>query len=168
MQSKIYFLDTSFFIESWNNYYRNVFFEKQNFFERLLKKSKSYNLYIHQQVYIEINQIDDDLNQWVKNNKNHFYTDEDSKAMDVAINKKSKEIHAKHKKLDSSGQGNADIFIISSALAFKEVRNNVAVVSNEKKKGGHHIPDVCSEENIEHLTVFDFITEIEMKFDSEK
>ena len=76
---QIYTTDTSFFISCWNDYYRDIFFNKEDFFQIFIKKSKDYDFYIHQQVHDEINKKTDELSNWFNKNIGHFYKTTDTK-----------------------------------------------------------------------------------------
>ena len=150
-----YCIDTSFLVSCWNKYYREVFFDKENFFQLFIKKSKEYNFYIHQQVCFEINQKTDKLSQWLNNNKNCFYKISEKKEIEIANAGTS--IIQKYIKL--SKLNGADHFVIASAKVL-----NATVISDEKKGlmpkdrvRSKTIPAVCANENINCDSVFDFI-----------
>ena len=157
-----YCIDTSFLISCWNDYYREVFFDEENFFQLLVKKSKEYNFYIHQQVYFEINQKTDKLSQWLNKNKDCFFKINEEK--EVKIANIGTEIIQKYTLL--SKPNGADHFVIASAKAL-----NATVVSDEKKGKmptnrvkSKTIPAVCENENVDYDDVFDFIEKITIKF----
>ena len=161
---EIYCIDTSFFIESWNNYYRKSFFSKKDFFERLLEKCQGHKIFIHEQVYRETNEQDDDVNKWMKKNKDQFHTLDEIGEEVVGL---SKEILKEHFGDKDKYANTADIFIISAAKVLNnEGQFKGVVVSNEKRRGGAKIPNVCDEEGIEHLSIFDFIEKVGIKLDS--
>ena len=161
---KVYCLDTSVFIESWNNYYRGSFFHNENFFDKLLEKCQSYKIFIHEQVHIEIGRQRDEIDKWMRKNKNQFHTLD---KIEEKITKQSERIHKRHFGDKDKYANTADIFIISAAKVLNnEGQFEGVVVSNEKRRRGLKIPDVCGKEFIEHLSIFDFIKEIGLKLDS--
>ena len=139
---QVYSIDTSFFIACWYEYYRKTFFNKEDFFQMLIKKSKEYNFYVHYQVHNEINKKTDELSKWFDNNINYFYKTSDEKEQKIVDF--GGKIIKKYQKL-SKKPSKADHFVISSADIL-----NATVISNEKKgtlpkerENAKTIPAVC-------------------------
>ncbi len=160
----IYCLDTNLFIECWNNYYRNTFFNQKNFFDLLKEKSSFCDLYIHEQVKIELQKKDDELLNWFNENIDIFksFDNKNNEIMDTYI-----KINKKYPGLKKNSPDSADPFIIASAIVLKG-----KIVSDERGGGQlpqerskyKSIPQVCVAEKIDHLSIFDFIEEVKIKF----
>ncbi len=106
-----------------------------------------------EEVYREIEQIDDTLLMWIKERREIFIDvdEEQQQYVDDIVNRFPKWI-------DYNAQKNvADPFVIALAK-----QNNLVVVSYER--GGNEtkpkIPYVCNEFNIEHLSFEEFLRQI--------
>ena len=159
---QIYCIDTSFFIICWNEYYQKEFFDTENFFQLFIKKSKEYDFYVHQQVYVEIRRKTDEISKWLFKHEQCFYKISEKKEQEIAD--VGTDIIKKYKRLSKPDE--ADHFVIASAKIL-----NATAVSNERRgempenrEAAKTIPAVCENENIKFNSIFDFMKKIKMKF----
>ena len=152
---KKYCLDTNIFIEPWNRFYSTKF--TKGYWETLADLAQKDILFSTDEVKKEIEKIDDDLLKWIKN-KNFF------KSPDEAVQKQVTEILKKYPNLidNSKGRSMADPWVIAHAKS----RNAVVVTLEQKsrKSGQVKIPDVCSQEKIECIDIYDLIQHLKIEF----
>ena len=157
-----YCLDTNCFIEAWNKYYSPDFCKDYwNVLERLGNDGV---FFITEMVKKEIDNKDDKLSSWLKNNSKFV------KPITEEVQLKLKEIYTKdesHKRLvdNTKDRSMADPWVIAHAI----VENAIVVtkeplVDNPESKK-IKIPNVCNNMGIRWIDDFDFIRETHITFD---
>ncbi len=155
VKHKIYCLDTSAFIESWQRYYPiDSFPGIWNELESLIKNKR---IIAPKEVLLEIRRKDDDLHKWIKNNEDIFIE------LDDDFQKAVSEIMTAFPKLvdERSGKSSGDPFVIALAKIRK-----TPVITYEK--GGTEqrpkIPNVCNHYKIPCFGFIDLIQIENWKF----
>jgi len=104
---------------------------------------------------------DEDLKNYLQKHKNNFIP------LNQDIQNKTKEILKTYStmiKITAKSVSNADVFLIATALKYKDLGNNVIVVTDEKSgdegSGQYKIPNVCKGYNIPCIKLEDFINRI--------
>jgi len=111
------------------------------------------------EVYREIENFDDEIASWVKNNKDYFHRPSLSEQRIVTS------ILAKHPELIRqsnivSGKPVADPFVIAQAKYHKRT-----LVHREKAKpNAHNIPTICATEKIPNIDLFQFFRDVQWTF----
>ncbi|TXJ41041.1 DUF4411 family protein [Brachyspira pilosicoli] len=147
----IYCLDTNFFIELWNKHYSPEMFI--DFWDKLIDIAKDKKCYIPIQVYEEIIQIDDNVEKYIKRNKDFFvcsYTEEIESNLSSLYQDEYTYNLIDNKKLKNY----ADIFV----LAYAKHYNSIVVTFDGK------LINCCKNHNIEYIYPYDFIKKNNFKF----
>jgi predicted nucleic acid-binding protein len=161
-----YILDTNIFITAKNNWYPFDIFP--SFWDKLLEKAKNEEFYISSEIYEELKAGDDELADWIEENKSYFkilpsdtsnlitcYSEIIQSVVDNEIYKESaKEEFARV----------ADSWLIAHAM-----NNNLTIVTQEVQvdlncKSRVKIPNVCSIFNIECIDVIEFMRRTSFRF----
>lgn len=154
----MYVFDSGAFIHIFRYYYADVFKTFWEKFEEAIKEGKIVSV---MEVRRELESHGDDLADWVKNHKYIFLKPNQQEA-DI-IKHIYSNIHFEHniKKQDKLQYCNeADPFVVSKAKA-----TGCIVVSTEVyKKDGAKVPNLCEYENVEHLSVEEFMKKESWKF----
>lgn len=148
----IYVIDSSCLIDASKSYTigKKSFESVWNTIDTLIQEKK---LISSSEIKDEI--LDEDLLQWLKKYDNFYIPLTEAIQLSViTILKKYPSLI----KLRSSGNSNADPFLIATALEFSKY-DIVKVVSNEKPSGDR-IPVVCNHYGIECISLSKFINEV--------
>lgn len=148
----IYVIDSSCLIDASKSYTigKKSFESVWNTIDTLIQEKK---LISSTEIKDEI--LDEDLLQWLKKYDN-FYIPL-TEAIQLSVIKILKK-YPNLIKMRSSGNSNADPFLIATALEFSKY-DIVKVVSNEKPSGDR-IPVVCNHYGIECINLSKFINEV--------
>lgn len=152
---KKYCLDTNIFIEPWKRFYSIQF--TREYWEILENLAQKGIVFSTTEVKKEIEKIDDDLLRWLKG-KSFF------KNPNTGVQQKMKEIMNKYPRLvdASKSRSIADPWVIAHAQS-----ENAVVVTLEQKatKSGHiKIPNICKEEGIECIDIYELIKRLKIEF----
>jgi predicted nucleic acid-binding protein len=156
-----YCLDANVLIQAWQKYYNPKFCP--DYWNILVELGKNGKIFIPELVYEEIVRTEDDLSKWLKGSK-------------IPINKISgpvticlQKIYAAdptHKNLvdNTKARSLADPWVIAHAL-----HENATVVTKEEKVTALNsnkikIPNVCDNMGIRWINDFQFIEELDIKF----
>ncbi len=156
-----YCLDANVLIQAWQKYYNPKFCP--DYWKILVELGKNGKIFIPELVYEEIVRTEDDLSKWLKGSK-------------IPINKISEpgticlqKIYAAdptHKNLvdNTKARSLADPWVIAHAL-----HENASVVTKEEKVTALNsnrikIPNVCDNMGIRWINDFQFIDELDIKF----
>ena len=150
--SKIYAIDANALIEAAKNY--NLSKKDFSFYwEKLNEMVDNKTLISSCDVFDEIK--DEDLLQWCKKHKNMFVS------LDKDIQLKVSQLLKDYPsliKMQSSGNSNADPFLIATAIV-----NGATIITNERltnSVSNFHIPDVCKQLNVECINLEKFTNDI--------
>ncbi len=157
-----YCLDTNFFIEAWNKYYAPDFCS--SYWDIIDDLAKKDIVFITQEVKKEIDKGDDKLKAWLKG-KEYFV-----KPITEKVQLCLKDIYSKnpkHKYLANNikNRSIADPWVIAHAMAENAVVVTKEYLSNSPNPQKIKIPDVCDNMNIKWINDFDFIKEVNIKFE---
>jgi len=159
---KKYCLDTNFFIEAWNKYYSPEFCSSYwNIIDDLAKKGI---VFIPQEVKKEIDKGDDNLKNWLKDKK--YFVKPITEKVQLCL-KKIYNQNPNHKYLSNNVKNRsiADPWVIAHAMAEEATVVTKEYLSNSSNPQKIKIPDVCENMNIPWIDDFDFIKEVNIKFD---
>lgn len=156
-----YCLDTNFFIEAWNKYYSPDFCSE--YWEIIDELVKQGIVFITQEVKKEIDKGDDNLKNWLKGK--HYIV----KPIDENVQLNLKKLYAKdksHQYLANNikNMSIADPWVIAHAMSENAVvvtKEYLSISNNPQKV---RIPDVCENMNVKWINDFDFIKEVNIKF----
>ena len=159
--SQKYCLDANVLIQAWQKYYSPSFCP--SYWDVLDKLGSEGRIFLPQLVYDEITRTEDDLSRWLKASKIP------KRILDVQITECWKDILAVnpiHKNLVDNNRNRslADPWVIAHAL-----RENACVVTKEEKITAPNstkikIPNVCSNIGLRCMNDFEFILEMNLKF----
>jgi len=159
--SQKYCLDANVLIQAWQKYYSPSFCP--SYWDVLDKLGREGRIFLPQLVYDEITRTEDDLSRWLKASKIP------KRILDVQITECWKDILAVnpiHKNLVDNNRNRslADPWVIAHAL-----RENACVVTKEEKITAPNstkikIPNVCSNIGLRCMNDFEFILELNLKF----
>ncbi len=161
MTANKYCLDANVLIQAWQKYYNPKFCP--DYWKLLIELGKQNRIFIPELVYLEITRTEDDLSKWLKGSK-------------ISINKISEPIticlqkiysaDPAHKNLvdNTKARSLADPWVIAHAL-----HENATVVTKEEKVTALNsnrikIPNVCDNMGIRWINDFQFIDELDIKF----
>ncbi len=156
-----YCLDTNFFIEAWNKYYSPDFCSE--YWEIIDELAKQGIVFIAQEVKKEIDKGDDNLKNWLKDK--HYIV----KPIDENVQLNLKKIYAKdksHQYLANNikNRSIADPWVIAHAMSENAVVVTKEYLSRSNNPQKIKIPDVCENMNVKWINDFDFIKEVNIKF----
>ena len=159
--SQKYCLDANVLIQAWQKYYSPSFCP--SYWDVLDKLGREGRIFLPQLVYDEITRTEDDLSRWLKASKIP------KRILDVQITECWKDILAVnpiHKNLVDNNRNRslADPWVTAHAL-----RENACVVTKEEKITAPNstkikIPNVCSNIGLRCMNDFEFILELNLKF----
>ena len=153
---KKYCLDTNIFIEPWHKFYSKQF--TKGYWEILESFAKQNIIFSPIEVKRELEKVDDDLLEWVKNKS--FFKD-----VNEDIQKYLRIIMKKYPRLTDSSKGRsiADPWVIAHAQT-----ERATVVTSEQKAAKPekkiNIPDVCKQEGIACIDIYRLIRELKIEF----
>lgn len=156
--SEVFILDSNFFITAKNNWY--PFANFPTFWEELLKRGKDGKFVICKEVYDEIVNGEDDLSDWIKDNKDtiKILSSNDEiiiKNISLIMNSLQNNLILKSTAIENFAKG-ADPIIIAHAIA-----NNYTLITQEKNdpncKRKVLIPNVCNEFGVKWNNALFFI-----------
>ncbi|MFH1195653.1 MAG: DUF4411 family protein [bacterium] len=160
-ETKLYCLDTNFFIEAWNKYYCPDFcYEYWDIIDEL---GKSNRIFISRMVKEEIEKTDDQLSQWLKASSIPIrdITEKVQKCLKEIFN-----FDERHRRLvdDIKGRSIADPWVIAHAID-----EMATVVTKEGKNADPtssriRIPNVCENMRVRCIDDFKFIKEVGIQF----
>ena len=161
MKSNKYCLDANVLIQAWQKYYNPKFCP--NYWEILIYLGKNGIIFIPELVYEEITRTEDDLSRWLKGSK--IQINKINEPVTICLQK----IYAAeptHKNLvdNTKARSLADPWIIAHAM-----HENATVVTKEEKVTALNstkikIPNVCDNMGIRWINDFQFIEELDIKF----
>lgn len=154
---KTYILDTNVFIEAWNKYYSPDFFP--SYWEMILNLSKKRLVYIPEAVYDELQEKDDNLSEWIKNN--NFLIEPIDEDIQLKLKIVLSDNFAKLLVNSNKKRNLADPWVIAHALS-----KGHYVVTKEILTGRPNdprIPDICNHFNVSFMNDFDLIRDLELK-----
>ena len=156
-----YCLDANVLIQAWQKYYNPKFCP--DYWEILVELGKNEKIFIPELVYEEIVRTEDDLSNWLKRSK--IPINKISEPVTICLQK----IYAAdpiHKNLvdNTKARSLADPWVIAHALY-----ENASVVTKEEKVSALNsnrikIPNVCDNMGIRWINDFQFIDELDIKF----
>lgn len=153
-----YCLDANVLIQGWQKYYNPKFCP--DYWQILIELGKSGKIFIPELVYEEVVRTEDDLSKWLKGSK-------------IPINKISGPVILHIRKIledypllvdNTKARSIADPWVIAHAL-----HENATVVTKEEKVTALNsnkikIPNVCDNMGIRWINDFQFIDELDIKF----
>lgn len=151
-----YSFDTSALLDGWTRLYpRDIFPALWEKIEEMIEGSE---IVATEEVRVELEKKDDDVHKWTKEHSDFFIT------IDEPIQNAVIEILKKYPNLlkANTGRSGADPFVIGLAKV-----NGLKIVSGERASGSPNkprIPDVAKAENLDCLTLVEFIREQGWKF----
>ena len=157
---KIYCLDTNVLIQAWQKYYSEKLCP--DYWKVLNELGKSGKIFIPEEVYREVEKVDDDLLAWLKSSKITI------RKKDSVVLEKLKMIYSNplHYKLVDATKGRslADPWIIAHSM-----KENATLVTKEEKDRSPNskkikIPDVCDNMEVRCINDFQFIEEVGIRF----
>ncbi|MEA3496687.1 MAG: DUF4411 family protein [Bacteroidota bacterium] len=156
-----YCLDTNFFIEAWNKYYSPDFCSE--YWEIIDELAKQGIVFITREVKKEIDKGDDNLRNWLKD-KSYIV-----KPIDESVQLNLKKLYAKdksHQYLANNikNRSIADPWVIAHAMAENAIVVTKEYLSTSSNPQKVKIPDVCENMNVKWINDFDFIKEVNIKF----
>jgi predicted nucleic acid-binding protein len=156
-----YCLDANVLIQAWQKYYNPKFCP--DYWKILTELGKNGKIFIPELVYEEIVRTEDDLSKWLKASK--IPINKISEPVTLCLQK----IYAAdqvHKNLvdNTKARSLADPWVIAHAL-----HENATVVTKEEKVTASNsnkikIPNVCDNMGIRWINDFQFIDELDIKF----
>ncbi len=156
-----YCLDANVLIQAWQKYYNPKFCP--DYCKILVELGKKGKIFIPELVYEEIVRTEDDLSKWLKGSK--IPINKISEPITICLQK----IYAAdpiHKNLvdNTKARSLADPWVIAHAL-----HENASVVTKEEKVTALNskrikIPNVCENMGIRWINDFQFIEELDIKF----
>lgn len=156
-----YCLDANVLIQAWQKYYNPKFCP--DYWKILVELGKNGKIFIPELVYEEIVRTEDDLSKWLKGSK--IPINKISEPVTICLQK----IYAAdptHKNLvdNTKARSLADPWVIAHAL-----HENASVVTKEEKVTALNsnrikIPNVCDNMGIRWINDFQFIDELDIKF----
>jgi predicted nucleic acid-binding protein len=156
-----YCLDANVLIQAWQKYYNPKFCP--DYWNILVELGKNGKIFIPELVYEEIVRTEDDLSKWLKGSK--IPINKISAPVTICLQK----IYAAdptHKNLvdNTKARSLADPWVIAHAL-----HENATVVTKEEKVTALNsnkikIPNVCDNMGIRWINDFQFIEELDIKF----
>jgi predicted nucleic acid-binding protein len=156
-----YCLDANVLIQAWQKYYNPEFCP--DYWKILVELGKNRRIFIPELVYDEIVRTEDDLSKWLKGSK--IPINKISEPVTICLQK----IYAAdptHKNLvdNTKARSLADPWVIAHAL-----HENACVVTKEEKVTALNsnrikIPNVCGNMGIRWINDFQFINELDIKF----
>jgi glyoxylate utilization-related uncharacterized protein len=161
---KVYCLDANVLIQAWQKYYSPKFCPGYwNVLNHLGQKKK---IFIADEVYKEITRTEDDLSKWLKASKIPV------RKIDSNVTRCLQEIYAKdptHKMLvdNTKNRSLADPWVIAHAM-----NEHAVVVTKEEKITALNspkikIPNVCDNMGIVWMNDFEFLSELNIRFNCE-
>ena len=152
-------MNTNCFIEPWNKFY-SYKSHRAYWNDFIIKEIKNNNLIVLEDVYFELERIDDNLLKWFKEekiNKKLTRTDED-------LTRRVSQLLEKYPKLINSqtGRSVADPFLIEYAK-----REDITLITLEEKSGKidkPKIPDICEKEDVKCIDLYKYIDESNVSF----
>ncbi len=156
-----YCLDANVLIQAWQKYYNPKFCP--DYWNILVKLGKNGMIFIPELVYEEIVRTEDDLSKWLKGSK--IPINKISEPVTICL-QKIYEADPTHKNLvdNTKARSLADPWVIAHAL-----HENASVVTKEEKVTALNsnrikIPNVCDNMGIRWINDFQFIDELDIKF----
>jgi predicted nucleic acid-binding protein len=156
-----YCLDANVLIQAWQKYYNPKFCP--DYWKLLTELGKQDKIFIPELVYEEITRTEDDLSKWLKESK--ISIKKISEAVTICL----REIYSTnpiHKNLvdNTKARSLADPWVIAHAL-----HENATVVTKEEKVTASNsnrikIPNVCDNMGIRWINDFQFIDELDIRF----
>jgi hypothetical protein len=150
-----YIFDSGPFIDL-KNYPGDVFFSLWENFTQMINDGE---IISSSEVFRELEDYDDEIAAWAKQNKNVFFKPSLEEQAQV------QKILEKHPDLVKEeaillGKPYADPFVIAQAI----LHNCVLVHSEKIKPNAHKIPNVCKTFNVEETNLFEFFRREKWKF----
>jgi len=156
-----YCLDANVLIQAWQKYYNPKFCP--DYWKILVELGKNGRIFIPELVYEEIVRTEDDLSKWLKVSK--IPINKISEPVTICL-QKIYEADPTHKNLvdNTKARSLADPWVIAHAL-----HENASVVTKEEKVTALNsnrikIPNVCDNMGIRWINDFQFIDELDIKF----
>jgi predicted nucleic acid-binding protein len=156
-----YCLDANVLIQAWQKYYSPKFCP--DYWKILNELGKNGKIFIPELVYVEIIRTEDDLSKWLKESKIPIH--KISEPVTICL-KKIYAADPAHKNLvdNTKARSLADPWVIAHAL-----HENATVVTKEEKVTALNsnkikIPNVCDNMGIRWINDFQFIDELDIKF----
>lgn len=156
-----YCLDANVLIQAWQKYYNPKFCP--DYWKILTELGKQDKIFVSELVYEEITRTEDDLSKWLKTSK--IPINKITEPVTVCLQK----IYSAdpiHKNLvdNTKARSLADLWVIAHAL-----HENATVVTKEEKVTALNsnrikIPNVCDNMGIRWINDFQFIDELDIKF----
>lgn len=156
-----YCLDANVLIQAWQKYYNPKFCP--DYWKILVELGKNGKIFIPELVYVEIVRTEDDLSKWLKGSK--IPIKKISEPVTICLQK----IYAEdpiHKNLvdNTKARSLADPWVIAHAM-----HENATIVTKEEKVTALNsnkikIPNVCENMGIICINDFQFIDELDIKF----
>lgn len=161
-ESSLYCLDANVLIQAWQKYYSPDI--SPSYWSTLNELGKKGIIFIPQAVYEEIEKGEDDLFQWLKS------SDIPIRQIDSQITKCLKELYAKHEDhkflvAENGVHSAADPWIIAHALYEGAIVVTKEIKDTYKNPKRIKIPHVCDNMGVEWMDDFQFIRELNLKFD---
>jgi predicted nucleic acid-binding protein len=158
---EIYCLDTNVLIQAWQKYYSEKLCP--DYWKVLNELGEKDKIFIPEEVYREIEKVDDGLLAWLKNSKITIR----EKDTDITNNiSKIFNTDPKHKLLVDAKKGRslADPWVIAHSMKYKAT----LVTKEEKDRSPSSktvkIPDVCENMKVRCINDFQFIDEVGIRF----
>ena len=157
----LYLLDANVLIDAIRDYYPIQ--RVPEFWDWLVYLGGQEQIKVPWEVYAKVTDANDDLADWLKDNRDTLLLSEDV-ALDL-VNYVISEGYADDLTDDEIEKLNEDPFLIAYALADIEQR---CVVTTERsrpsrERANRHIPDVCDELGIYHRNTFQLIDELDFR-----
>ena len=156
-----YCLDANVLIQAWQKYYNPKFCP--DYWKILIKLGNEGKILIPELVYEEITRTDDDLSKWLKESK--IPVEKINEPVTICL-QKIYSSNPSHKNLvdNTKARSLADPWVIAHAL-----NANATVVTKEEKVTAVNsnkikIPNVCDNMGIRWINDFQFIDELDIKF----
>lgn len=159
-----YILDSNVLIEAWVKYYSPVFCT--GYFSSIERLGEQGRLAIPQKVYDEIERKSDELFEWVKNSQIPV------RPMTEGVQKALRRLYEKdpkHRRLADTAKNRsmADPWVIAHAMDEEAVvvtkEEKIVTPGSQKVK----IPNVCDTMGVRCIQDFEFIKEVNIKFQAE-
>ena len=156
-----YCFDTNCFIEPWNKFYSYKSYQSY-WDDFILPNIRNDNILLLEEVWLEIKKGDDDLSAWFKENR----LNEDNVLIktDPNLTLQVKKLLKKYPRLSDSAKGRsiADSFLLEHARKSGSSVVTLEGFSHDLNKP--RIPDVCKEENIPCIDLYQYIDKTGVSF----
>ena len=154
----IFCIDTSAWLDGWvRDYPPDVF---PSLWERLDLEVELGTLRCSEEVYVELEKMDDGMHDWLKERRS-ILVPIDEQIQEVVLS-----LLLEHPRLVDThkGRSQADPFVIATAVCLGP---DAVVVTGEKRRGNlaiPKIPDVCDAMGVRSMTFLEMLRELEFKF----